>query len=181
MISGVSASTASYPFAAPAEGTVRRAPAASASTELSVEDLRIVTQLQQRDREVRAHEQAHIAAGGDLITSGPSYSYQTGPDNQRYAIGGEVGIDTSPARTPEETLAKAARIRAAALAPAAPSAQDMQVAASADRLAMEARMELSQQRSEGTTPPDRREQALAWLVASVSSESANGSTIDTYA
>lgn len=42
-------------------------------------------------------------------------------------------------------------------------------------------MELSQQRSEGTTTPDRREQALARLVASVTNESTSSSTIDTYA
>lgn len=153
----------------------------TASTELSAADLSTIAQLQQRDREVRAHEQAHISAGGGLITSGASYTYQAGPDNKRYAIGGEVGIDTSPGRTPEETLDRAARIRAAALAPADPSAQDMQVAAAADRMAMEARMELNVARSESRTAPDRREDALARLVASVTSDLAPGTTINTYA
>lgn len=99
--------------------------------------------LQARDREVRAHEMAHVAAGAGLVTRGASYTYQTGPDGQRYAIGGEVGIDTSPGRTPEESLSKAERIRAAALAPAEPSGQDRQVAAQAARMASEARMELA--------------------------------------
>lgn len=153
----------------------------TASTELSAADLSTIAQLQQRDREVRAHEQAHISAGGGLITSGASYTYQAGPDNKRYAIGGEVGIDTSPGRTPEETLDRAARIRAAALAPADPSAQDRQVAAVADRMAMEARMELNVARSESQTAPDRREDALARLVASVTSDLAPGTTINTYA
>ncbi|PKO56902.1 MAG: hypothetical protein CVU28_01240, partial [Betaproteobacteria bacterium HGW-Betaproteobacteria-21] len=155
--------------------------ASTASTELTTADLSTIAQLQQRDREVRAHEQAHISAGGGLITSGASFTYQTGPDNKRYAIGGEVGIDTSPGRTPEETLDRAARIRAAALAPADPSAQDRQVAAAADRMAMEARMEVNLARSENQAAPDRREAALARLVASVSANSGPGTTINTYA
>jgi len=105
---------------------------------LSDDDLRVIEQLKQRDAEVRAHELAHIAAGGGHITSGPSYSYQTGPDGKRYAIGGEVGIDTSmKASDPEGNLQKARAIIRAAMAPAEPSAQDMRVAASAR--AMEAR------------------------------------------
>ena len=112
---------------------------------LTDQEQRLLQQLQQRDREVRAHEMAHVAAGAGLVTRGASYTYQTGPDGQRYAVGGEVSIDTSPGRTPEETLAKAEQIRAAALAPADPSPQDRQVAAQATRMAMEARMELARQ------------------------------------
>lgn len=116
---------------------------AGAATELSTADLRLVSELKARDRVVRAHEMAHMAAGAGLVTRGASFSYQTGPDGQRYAVGGEVGIDTSPGRTPEETLLKAERIRAAALAPAEPSGQDRQVAAAAAKMASQARMEIS--------------------------------------
>lgn len=122
---------------------------------LSEAELRELQQLQQRDREVRAHEMAHVAAGAGLVTRGASYSYQTGPDGQRYAVGGEVGIDTSPGRTPDESLAKAERIRAAALAPAEPSGQDRQVAAQAARMASDARMEIARrsfQDNAGATP-----------------------------
>lgn len=125
--------------------------------QLSEAELRQVQQLQQRDREVRAHEMAHVAAGAGLVTRGASYTYQTGPDGQRYAIGGEVSIDTSPGRTPEETLAKAEQIRSAALAPADPSPQDRQVAAQATRMAMDARMEIARQafeRGNGSAAPD---------------------------
>ena len=109
---------------------------------------RVIAELSARDREVRAHEQAHAAAGGELITSGPSYTYQTGPDRRRYAVGGEVGIDTSPVHgDPEATLDKAARIVAAALAPAEPSSQDYRVAAQANQMAAQARVELAQQRA----------------------------------
>nr|WP_282452723.1 putative metalloprotease CJM1_0395 family protein [Lysobacter sp. CAU 1642] len=107
---------------------------------------RQLAQLAARDREVRAHEQAHVAAGGSIVTSGPTYVYQIGPDNRRYAVGGEVGIDTSPVRgDPEATLDKARQIRAAALAPAQPSAQDLQVAAQASRMEQSARLELARQ------------------------------------
>ncbi len=105
---------------------------------------RVIAELSARDREVRAHEQAHVAAGGELITSGPSYTYQTGPDRRRYAVGGEVGIDTSPVRgDPEATLAKAARIVAAALAPAQPSSQDYRVVAQANQMTGQARVEIA--------------------------------------
>lgn len=110
---------------------------------LSEADLKVVSELRARDRVVRAHEMAHMAAGAGIVTRGASFSYQTGPDGQRYAVGGEVGINTSPGRTPEETLTKADRIRAAALAPADPSSQDLRVAAEATQMAAEARQELA--------------------------------------
>lgn len=106
-------------------------------------EARQLAELKARDREVRAHEAAHQAVGGRLVRGAASYTYQAGPDGIRYAIGGEVSIDISPGATPEETLAKAIQIRAAALAPADPSAQDMQVAANAVVMAAEARAELA--------------------------------------
>ena len=115
----------------------------AAGSRLSESDERIVDRLQARDRVVRAHEAAHMAAGSGLITHGASFTYETGPDGKRYAVGGEVGIDVSKGRTPEETLARAERIRVAALAPADPSTQDRQVASQADRMAVEARLEMS--------------------------------------
>ena len=107
-----------------------------------------IRELQARDREVRAHEAAHLAAAGALAQGGPSFTFQRGPDGQLYAVGGEVSIDTSPGRTPEETIAKAAQIRAAALAPAEPSGADLAVAAAAAQLAAEAQRELAAQRAE---------------------------------
>jgi hypothetical protein len=147
---------ANEPDGAPVAASAARNGGAAGSA-LSEDELRVLQQLQQRDREVRAHEMAHVAAGAGLVTRGASYSYQTGPDGQRYAIGGEVSIDTSPGRTPEESLAKADRIRAAALAPAEPSGQDRQVAAQAARMASEARMEIARrafQENAGATPAE---------------------------
>ena len=103
-----------------------------------------VRELKSTDQKVRAHEQAHLSAAGGLARSGASFSYETGPDGKRYAVGGEVNIDTSPVPDdPEATIAKANRIRAAALAPADPSPQDHQVAAAATKMAMQARSELA--------------------------------------
>lgn len=113
---------------------------------------RVISELKSRDREVKAHEQAHLAAGGRHVTGGASYSYQTGPDGQRYAIGGEVGIDTSPVSgDPEATLSKAQQIRAAALAPAEPSSQDLKVAAQATQMAAQARAEIAQKNQQERT------------------------------
>lgn len=134
-------------------------------TELSTEQLEQLTKLRTRDREVRQHEAAHLAASGGLAVSGASFSYQKGPDGISYAVGGEVQIDTSPGRTPQESLERARTIQTAALAPAQPSGQDMAVAAAARKMEMQARAELAQQATqtksnmkaednEKTTEPD---------------------------
>jgi len=106
-----------------------------------------VRELQQRDREVRQHEAAHAAVGGQYAGA-PQYTYQRGPDGRQYAVGGSVSIDTSPVDgDPEATLQKARQIRAAALAPAEPSAQDRAVAASAAALERQARAEIAAERA----------------------------------
>ncbi len=114
----------------------------SSEPALSDSEISEIRQLKSRDREVRAHEAAHIAAGGSAVRSGAKLSYVRGPDGVLYATGGEVSIDTSPASTPEATLTKAEKIRRAALAPAHPSPQDRAVAAAAARMAMQARQQI---------------------------------------
>ncbi|MCC6952649.1 MAG: hypothetical protein IT290_00885, partial [Deltaproteobacteria bacterium] len=42
-----------------------------------------VRKLKARDREVRAHEQAHLSALGPYKSGGASYTFETGPDGQR--------------------------------------------------------------------------------------------------
>ena len=99
---------------------------------LSDEEKAQVDALKKRDREVRAHERAHAAAGGQY-TGAPSFSYESGPDGQQYAVSGEVAIDASPvAGDPQATITKMQIVRSAALAPAKPSGQDRAVAAQAD-------------------------------------------------
>lgn len=117
----------------------------AAEQELTQDEQREVELLEQRDAEVRAHEQAHVAAGGQYVTSAPSYSYQVGPDGKRYAIGGEVGIDTSMrSGDPAANLEKARTLERAALAPAEPSTQDRRVAADARAMEIEAQRQLAE-------------------------------------
>jgi len=105
----------------------------------SPEVQKMLTELKSRDMEVKAHEMAHLAAAGQYATSGANYSYQTGPDGKQYAIGGDVGIDTSAVEgDPQATLAKAQQVFSAAMAPAHPSSQDFNVAQSAQTMMSQA-------------------------------------------
>ncbi len=84
-------------------------------TDLSSEEKQQLDQLQARDREVRAHEAAHQAAAGGLARGGASFEFENGPDGRRYAVGGEVSIDTSKVSgDPQATISKAQTVRAAA-------------------------------------------------------------------
>lgn len=150
------------------------------SQDLTAEQKSEVQKLKQRDREVRNHEQAHLAAGGQYITNGASYSFQQGPDGQRYAVGGEVGIDTAAEADPAATVRKMQAVRAAALAPASPSGQDRQVAAAATRQASQARAELAAEQS----APEAEEEtktAADNLPTAENNDAPPGSLIDTRA
>lgn len=93
-----------------------------------------------RDREVRAHEQAHASVGGQYAGS-PSYAFQTGPDGVKYAVGGEVAIALPSINgDPEQAIRAAEQVRRAALAPADPSGQDRSVAAQASQIVADARV-----------------------------------------
>ena len=118
---------------------------AAGRPKLSPEQQAQVAKLAARDKEVRAHEAQHMAAAGSLAVGGPQYTYQAGPDGKLYAVGGEVKMSFSSGANPEETLAKAERMRSAATAPADPSGQDMVVAARASQLEASAREEKRKQ------------------------------------
>lgn len=109
----------------------------------SPEELKQLTELKARDREVRAHEQAHQAVGGQYAGA-ISYTFQRGPDGAQYAVGGEVSIDVSPVTgDPQATIEKMRVVRAAALAPAEPSGQDRAVAAEAMQVMLKAQAEVA--------------------------------------
>lgn len=115
----------------------------AAGLSLSQEELTTLRQLQARDREVRQHEAAHQAVGGQYAGA-VSYTYQRGPDGNAYAVGGEVPIDVSPVPgDPQATIEKMRIVRAAAMAPAEPSPQDLQVAAEAAQIQIQAQAELA--------------------------------------
>ncbi len=114
---------------------------AKTSENLTKEEEKVVEALKERDREVRQHEQAHIAAAG-RYAKGVSFKSKIGPDGRSYAVGGEVKIDLSEIPgDPDATIAKAQTIRRAAGAPSHPSKQDRMVSAAASRMEARARME----------------------------------------
>lgn len=146
---------------------------------LSKAEQAVVDKLETRDRQVRQHERAHLAAAGGLAISAASFTYQRGPDGASYAVGGEVRIDTSPANTPEETLRRAETIRAAALAPADPSAQDRAVAAAAASMALAARGEIAQaSRADNAGDSGRQASRLERYYGAAASPA---ETVNTYA
>jgi hypothetical protein len=129
-------------------GQAERRKAPGNTQELSREEQQRVESLEQRDREVRAHEAAHLAASGGHARGGAHFSYKRGPDGKLYAVGGEVGIDVSAVSgDPEATIRKAQAIQRAALAPAEPSGQDRSVAAQAAAMAAQARQRLAREQS----------------------------------
>lgn len=120
---------------------------ANSQTKEQKPDLELITRLKARDAEVRAHENAHRSVGGDL-TGPASFTYQTGPDGISYAIGGEVSIDMSPEGDHKATQSKMQRVKAAAMAPAEPSAQDIKVASTATMLEAKAKMDEMKEKTE---------------------------------
>gem|GEM_PF-5376758 len=155
--------TARYGFGQPpsrSEDSSARPPGSTGTSvqdrvSLSLEALQ-VQKLAATDREVRAHEAAHAAVGGQHAGSA-SFSFKQGPDGKRYAIAGEVPIDLSAvADDPAATIQKAQTVRAAALAPADPSSQDLQVAAAATQLELTAKTELRQQQVEEASKADSK-------------------------
>lgn len=137
-----------------------RASQQAGNAELDDRDMAMLRELQVRDQEVRNHEQAHMSSGGSH-SGAASFTYQTGPDGVRYAVGGEVPVDLSTVKNdPQATLEKMQQIQQAALAPAEPSAQDRQVAAEAGQIAMRAMAELAdEKRSQQAAAQDALQQA----------------------
>jgi SprA-related family len=130
---------------------IRAISGANGGEQLTAEEMAQVAKMIARDRDVRAHEALHLAAAGGMA-SGVEYTYETGPDGKMYALGGKVSITMTPSRTPEETLAKARQLRAAADAPSDHSGQDMAVAARAS--AMEAKALQAISKEHAASGPD---------------------------
>lgn len=88
-----------------------------------------------RDRDVRAHERAHLMNLGGAAASGIQLTTSRGPDGTNYAVGGSIKVDMNPVPgSPRATLNKAQAVLRAAFAPGNPSAADMRVAAEAYRI-----------------------------------------------
>ncbi len=121
-----------------------------AAGKLTEAELQEVKELQKRDREVRVHEQAHLAAAGSYALGGAQLTTEKGPDGNSYATSGHVAVDISKENDPEATIAKMRTIRRAALAPARPSSADRQIAAKASMLEQQARSEINRDKEEGS-------------------------------
>lgn len=116
--------------------------------DLSPEEQKRVEELKQIDAKVRAHEMAHLSAGGGLVRGGANYSYEIGPDGKQYAVAGEVKIDMSVnPDDPEGAIQKMQQVRRAALAPADPSPQDRSVAQQASNIEAQMRAKLLEEKS----------------------------------
>ena len=123
--------------------------AAKAEAEQQDKVQQVVAQLEARDKEVRVHEMAHLAAAGSYAIGGMNLTFQRGPDGQQYAIGGSVQIDTSPVSGDHEaTIQKGRIVQQAALAPAEPSAQDRKVASAASQMISDAQSALTKEKQE---------------------------------
>lgn len=133
-----------------------------------------VQKLKQIDANVRQHEAAHQAAGGSHA-GGASFTYTRGPDGKNYAVAGEVPIDVSAESEPAATIAKMEQVKAAALAPADPSPQDMRVAAQADAAKLQAQAEL--RRQSGDSPAGRAAAAYGAAQSLGNSRSGPGLTV----
>lgn len=142
-------------------------------------------ELRARDSDVRQHEQAHMAAGGALVSGGANYSYQEGPDGKQYAIGGEVSIRLASGQSPQETLANARQVAAAALAPVDPSGQDRAVAAEAEQMAREAQSQIDKQQQQqlqaAQNNPAIATTKAIFAALSGKPDSSKGNSIDTFA
>lgn len=133
----------------------------SSTQELSDAELAEISSLKARDSKVRQHEQAHLAASAGLDVSNAAIVYQRGPDDVNYAVGGDVRIDTSPGRTPADSLARAEMIIDVALAPADPTSSDRSAAAKGQNMAQQAREELLHQSQQADKPNQAVSQAYS--------------------
>ncbi len=144
----------------------------AAQGELSAEEKKAIRELQQRDRRVRAHEQAHVAASGRIAVSGPSYEYEQGPDGRNYAVGGSVNYSVPPASTPEEERQLAQQLRRMALAPADPSPTDRSTAARAAAKEARANRDIQAERMEERTQSGQDTEEAAFVATGAGLEDA---------
>jgi hypothetical protein len=89
------------------------------------------------------------------VRGGAHFEYQVGPDGKKYAVGGEVSIDTSEIPdNPNATIQKMSTVQRAAMAPADPSPQDRAVAAQAAQKQSAAQIKTIETKKNDTSPTD---------------------------
>ncbi len=112
---------------------------------LTPEEKKEVEKLKEIDREVRAHEQKHIAASAGINASSPDYTYVTGPDGKSYAVEGKVNVSFRESSDPKETIRRAQIMKSAAMAPSDPSGQDFAAAEQAQQAIDKAEQKLTKE------------------------------------
>ncbi|MDQ7733831.1 putative metalloprotease CJM1_0395 family protein [Halomonas sp. SpR1] len=163
------------------ESSEAAGPKRADGTPMAPEEVQLLEQLKQTDREVRQHEMAHQIVGG-AYTGGASYEYEVGPDGKRYAVAGEVSIDYGPVpNDPQATIEKMQTVIAAAMAPADPSPKDYQVAAQARQYLLEAKLEASMQRSEMEQARSNGAAATSSTATSTTTPSSDATDADSLA
>lgn len=116
--------------------------------DLTIREKLEVRELEQQERSVREHERAHLRVARDLAVGGAGFQYQRGPDGQKYAVHGEVDIDASSVRgDTRASIDKALKVQHAALAPSAPSSQDLKAATQARIMEAKAYRKLSREQA----------------------------------
>lgn len=100
--------------------------------------------LEERDQEVRAHEQEHLNEAGEHARGGPVFETYTASNGKTFVTGGKVEVDLGETGDAKKTADKMAKIRKAALAPATPSQQDRAVEAEAAGKESAARAQMQQ-------------------------------------
>jgi tripartite-type tricarboxylate transporter receptor subunit TctC len=175
VIENVGSSSTSFTTRSPTS----RAAGASATSQGGATDQlnKAISDLRSTDQKVKAHEQAHAAAGGPYAGA-IQLTYTKGPDGKEYAVAGEVSIDTSPERDPDATIKKMETVKQAALAPADPSSQDRAVAQQAEAQEAQARNEKSKQsgKNSGVASASARATAAYGNAASIGGTSSTYST-----
>jgi hypothetical protein len=132
-----------------------------------------IRELERIDAEVRTHEAAHQARGG-RFAGAATFTYTTGPDGKRYAVGGQVPINVPAGLSPEETIAAMEQVRAAAMSPSDPSGADLSVAANASASVARASSELARKRAQTSYGEQQRFSDAVSVAPRLSSEEGAG-------
>ena len=111
--------------------------------ELDAEERAELRRLQARDARIRAKEMARLGAAGSLALSGARFRFEVGPDGRKYAVDGEVRVDTAHEGDPERNLEKARQLQVTALAGPNLLSTDPALSALARRLALMAYADLA--------------------------------------
>ncbi len=161
----------------PGAANAAESPTDPRSAGLSDQEKSEVKDLKSEDARVRAHEQAHAAAGGANAGS-PQFVFTNGPDGRRYATSGSVPIDISPEQDPAATISKMEVVKRAALAPTDPSAADRSIAAQADKQKATAQSQAREETAAATDQPaaDPASRSANIEATSVEAASVQGSS-----